>query len=285
VQLWPLILLMCLMGILLIWRHGLSIKVEKLNVPVAGLPEEFSGFKIAHLSDLHGRRMAPEGLVAEIIRASGADIVVITGDFVTHDAKEVEEFLPLLAALSSITPVYAVSGNHDYKAGWEKIAKSLAGAGVTVLDDAHVALTRQSARLFLVGVRDPFSGRGDLAKAMPEDAPNEVCVLLAHSPSYFEAFAKAGRFTAEQTLLRRVALTLCGHTHGGQIKLPLVGAVTNGSRRLFPRDYVEGLSWQGAGWLYISRGIGWVILPLRLLSRPEVAIITLLSHRDGAFET
>ena len=277
-----------LVGVLLVlglWWYSLSLQVKKLTIPVEGLPHEFAGLKIAHISDLHGRALSPDGTLARAIREAQVDFVTISGDFVTHRVQEIKAFLPFLGALSTEMPIYAVSGNHDHDAGWDEVAAELKGVGVTVLDDAHVVLQRQAARVYVVGVRDPFSGRGNLAQAMPPESPNEVCLLLAHSPSYFEAFAKAGRFREERAILRRVALTLCGHTHGGQVKLPLVGAITNGSRRLFPRDYIEGLSWEGTGWLYISRGIGWVILPLRFLSRPEVAIITLVSRRDGAFAT
>ena len=277
-----------LLGALLVawvWWYSLSLEVKKLTIPLEGLPPEFVGFRIAHISDLHGQALSADGVLARAIRAARADILVITGDFVTHGVSETQAFLPFLKALAPEMPIYAVGGNHDHDAGWAQVAAKLKSVGVNVLDDAHVALNREEARIYLVGVRDPFSGRGNLAQAMPPESNGEVCLLLAHSPSYFEAFAKAGRFRAERAILRRVALTLCGHTHGGQIKLPLVGAVTNGSRRLFPRDYVEGLSWEGTGWLYISRGIGWVILPLRFLSRPEVAIITLVSRRDGAFAT
>jgi len=281
---WVLLLLSTLL-VAGLWWHSLSIQVKKVTIPVVCLPHEFEGFKIAHISDLHGRALSPDGALARAIREARADIVTITGDFVTKGFLEVQAFLPFLESLSSELPVFAVSGNHDHDAGWEQVAAKLRSVGVTVLDDGHMAITRAGARVFVVGVRDPFSGRGNLAQAMPPESNGEVCLLLAHSPSYFEAFAKAGRFRTERAILRRVALTLCGHTHGGQIKLPLVGAVTNGSRRLFPRDYVEGLSWEGTGWLYISRGIGWVILPLRFLSRPEVAIITLVSRRDGAFAT
>ena len=281
---WALLLLSTLL-VAGLWWHSLSIQVKKVTIPVVCLPHEFEGFKIAHISDLHGRALSGDGMLARTIREAQVDFVTISGDFVTHRIQEMQAFLPFLAALSQEMPIYAVSGNHDHDAGWEQVADKLKSVGVKVLDDAHVAVTRAEARIFIVGVRDPFSGRGNLAQAMPPESNGEVCLLLAHSPSYFEAFAKAGRFRTERAILRRVALTLCGHTHGGQIKLPLVGAVTNGSRRLFPRDYVEGLSWEGTGWLYISRGVGWVILPLRFLARPEVAIITLVSRRDGAFAT
>ncbi|MDP3058033.1 MAG: metallophosphoesterase, partial [bacterium] len=79
----------------------------------------------------------------------------------------------------------------------------------------------------------------------------------------------------DQPLLHQVALTISGHTHGGQIRLPFFGAPSNASGRLFPKDYVEGLSWEGYGWLYISRGLGVSLLPIRFLAPAEVTIIKL----------
>ncbi|MBT9152249.1 MAG: hypothetical protein DDT35_00463 [Firmicutes bacterium] len=257
-----------------LWWHAMQLKVERFVVPMANLPPEFAGFTIAHLSDLHGQKIAIDGLVARSIRAAKVNAIAITGDFVTHRVDEVAAFLPFLQSMTTLAPVIAVSGNHDHDVGWEQVASRLRSAGVTVLSDEHFALRRGVAQLFIVGVRDPFSGRGDLARAMPKDTGATI-VLLAHSPAYFESYAGSGRFAHEQSLLARVGLTLCGHTHGGQIKMPLVGAVTNGSKRLFPLDYVEGLSRRGKNYLYISRGLGWVIVPVRFLSRPEVAILTL----------
>jgi len=266
-----------------ILHESTSLAVERVEVPIAGLPQEFDGFKIAQITDIHGRRLDPAGALVAEVMAARPDIIAATGDFVDDSLSELSRVTPLLRALAEITPIYAVSGNHDYRAGWSSVAAELRQCGVTVLENDHVSLGRGAGRLVLAGISDPTTRRHDLRAAIPEDSAVPV-ILLAHGPALFQRLRDAGHGgdvqagdvqSGESALLSKVALTIVGHTHGGQMKLPLIGAVSNASGRPFPRSYVEGLSWEGSGWLYISRGLGYTILPLRFLSRPELTIITL----------
>jgi predicted MPP superfamily phosphohydrolase len=268
------------------WQSS-ALAVERVTITLPQLPAEFDGFTIAHISDIHGRRIDPRGFLVETVRAAGVDMIAATGDFVDGRAQEMDAVVPLLAALADVAPVYAVSGNHDHWAGWGQVAASLTSAGAVVLDNANVILARGGASIMLAGVADPATRRADLMAAVPA-APPDVVILLAHAAHLHEEYARlygrGGRATAVEEprltgaglhRLELVSLTLAGHTHGGQIKLPLVGALSNASGRAFPREYVEGLTWEGHGWLYINRGLGYTILPLRLLSRPELTLITL----------
>lgn len=258
------------------------LSVEHVDIPIEGLPSDFAGFRIVQLSDLHGRRLNPAGREARAVREAEADIIVITGDFVSHSATEIDGIVPFLQTLSAAAPVYAVSGNHDYWTDWPYIAEKLEEAGVKVLQNEHTVLRRGEARVILAGVNDPFTGHGDLAAALPE-AADTVVILLAHAPTWFfpeRATQTSAGDAAEQNrqLLGQVSLTLAGHTHGGQIKLPFLGALTTASGQLFPRTHVEGLSREeNSGWLYINRGLGQVYLPVRFLSRAEITVINLYS--------
>ena len=259
--------------------------VEYVEIPISGLPAEFDGFRIAQISDLHGRRMNPAGREVRAIRAAGVDIVAVTGDFVTGKAADLDCNLPFLQELAAVAPLYAVSGNHDYWTDWPYIAGRLRETGIAVLENAHVRLSQGDAEIILAGVCDPFTGRDDLGRALPKES-DTVVLLLAHAPTWFAPVDQAGAgggppVADRQPLLDRISLTLAGHTHGGQIKLPLLGAVTTASGRLFPRTHVEGLSREGNGWLYINRGLGHVYLPVRFLARPEVTVITLRRDDDG----
>lgn len=258
-----------------LWQ-SYHIVTEKHTIEIIGLPRAFDGFRIVHLSDLHGRRLNVEGHTYSIIKQANPDIVVITGDFVSYNVSEIDNYFEFLESLASFVPVYAVSGNHDYGAGWPQVKARLEKAGLTVLDNTHKFIYAKGERICLVGVSDPFSGRANLYAAMPEDL-SETIILLAHSPTWFEASPFSKKFEQEIQLLKNVALTLSGHTHGGQIKIPFVGPLTTASGRLFPQDYIEGLSWEGYGWLYISRGIGYAFVPIRFLSPPEVAVLELKS--------
>lgn len=252
-----------------------SLAVEKVDVPIPGLPAEFDGFTIVQVTDLHGRRLDPAGALIAAAKAARPDIIAATGDFVDGDVSELDGIVPLLNALAAIAPTYAVSGNHDYLAGWDAVAKALRGCGVAVLENEHVSLVRGRSEVTLAGVSDPVTRRHDLRAAIPEEPAGPI-VLLAHGPELHRRL-REGRDDGQLGLLSHVSLTLVGHTHGGQIKIPFIGAVTNASGRAFPRTYVEGLTWEGAGWLYISRGIGYTIFPLRFLSRAELTVLTLRS--------
>jgi len=262
-----------LVATLVVWVvwETIALSVLHVEVPIAGLPHEFDGFRLAHISDWHGHPFNPQGREVQAIRASQVDVIVATGDFVhRRSVQGARRIMPFAQALVKIAPVYAVSGNHDHRTDWPYIAKRLQQAGVTALENTHVRLKRGNGELILAGVSDPDTGHARLDEALPADN-DAVVVLLAHTPQWFEPW----NATRVPTALKRVSLTLVGHTHGGQVKLPWLGAVTTASGRLFPPSHVEGLSREGNGWLYINRGLSQGELAFRFLSRREVTIITL----------
>ncbi len=264
------VLLIVALGSWIVWET-VTLSVEYVDVPIEGLPPEFDGFRIAQVGDLHGKRFDPAGREAQSIREAGVDLIAATGDFVHRNSiADIDRILPFMQALIEIAPVYAVSGNHDHWTDWPYIATRLRGVGVNVLDNSHVRISRGAGEIILVGVSDPYTGHGSLAQALPAQ-DDAVIVLLAHAPTWFEPW-NADKAPAKLNL---VSLTLAGHTHGGQVKLPFLGAVTTASGRLFPPSHVEGLSREGNGWLYINRGLGQGGVGIRFLSRREVTIITL----------
>lgn len=278
------IILLSLVGIVAIylWENKV-IEVVRVEVPIKGLAPDLDGFSIAQLSDLHGRRLNGRWVKEQLTKAN-VDAIALTGDYVrAAELNGMAQLEPLLAMLPQIAPTFAVSGNHDIAAGWPQIAMLLRQQGITVLDDTYTTMTRGDAQLVIAGISYPHDSLSNLERALR--STTDPIVLLAHSPRLFmqerivdylgEPVMKREEMMAYTELAERPALTLVGHTHGGQIKLPLLGAVTTASGELFPRHYIEGLSWEGSGWLYISRGLGYTGLPLRFLSRPELTIITL----------
>jgi predicted MPP superfamily phosphohydrolase len=255
-----------------------SIALTRVDVPIAGLPPEFDGFRVLHVTDIHGRRLDPQGWLVAAIRAARPDVIAATGDFVDSSVKELAAITPFLRELAGIAPTYAVSGNHDYLAGWPAVASALRECGITVLENRSAQIRRGGCAIVLAGISDPMTRRHDLAAAIPSGGESPV-ILLSHAPFLHQRLREDGErdpsVAAALAPLKSVALTLAGHTHGGQIKLPLIGALSNASGRPFPRSYVEGLSWEGYGWLYISRGLGYTIMPLRFLARAEATILTL----------
>ncbi|HEY1013039.1 MAG TPA: metallophosphoesterase, partial [Herpetosiphonaceae bacterium] len=236
-----------------------DLRIERHSIPVAGLPAGLDGLRIGQLSDMHfgpwySRRCLAAALAA--LRREQPDLIALTGDFIDR-VGALPELGRLLAGLSAPLGVWACLGNHDYWSDPGAVARALDELGVRVLVNGHGAVRRGGAALTVAGVADPWFGAPDLAAALA-GAPDAPVVLLAHAPDYAD---KTGR---------RIALQLSGHAHAGHVNLPLLGPLVV---PLMGERYRNGLYRAGAGWLYVSRGLGG--LPIRLGAPPEAAILTL----------
>ena len=218
--------------------------------------------RVAHLSDLHFGVWLGENVVKSWIDATLAeapDVVLITGDFVDRTTGDVAPLLRQLARLHAPLGVYGVLGNHDYDRGaafLSEFKQGLERANVTLLVNDGVSLRDD---LFLAGSDDLWKGRPDLAKTLANRPAEQACLLMAHNPDLLP-------------ILENIDLTLCGHTHGGQVKLPLVGAVMTGSK--YGSRFLEGWIHEPVT-AYVSRGLGMSGLPLRFASRAELAMLEL----------
>jgi predicted MPP superfamily phosphohydrolase len=256
---------------------GYSREIEPEWVEIADVPltlprlaVEFDGYRIAHLTDIHlDRETAPE-YTAEVLRLTNAqrpDLVAITGDFVTHDP---ERFAPplagLLRGLEARDGVVAVLGNHDHWTDAAAVRRVIEDGGAVLLDNAVRTLRRGSAALHVAGLDDWWSGEPDLDAVLRLLPADGAAVLLVHEPDAADAVAAEQRFD----------LQLSGHSHGGQVRLPLVGPL-----RLPPygRRYPAGLYRVEGMRLYTSRGVGVVAPRVRFNCRPEIAVVSL--HRDA----
>ena len=254
------------------WVEPTWLKVRRLTLPLYRLPMEFDGFRIVHLSDLHmGSTVPSEFLqhVMQTVQKLAPDLVVLTGDFVHTKPDEVAELTTLLRHLQAPSGVFAVLGNHDYGANYpgdsrllgveDVVITALERAGITVLRNDWVPITAGAHRFALMGVDELWSGQASVAplRTVPTAYSR---VVLCHNPDVF-SFLPAQNFD----------LLLCGHTHGGQVRLPpfppLLTATTN--RRLW-----GGLTAHEHSWVFVSRGIGYT-WRVRFASRPECVEITL----------
>jgi len=250
--------------------------VEHVDVVLgfASLPAEFSGLRIGLLSDLHfpGRAVALLPHVRNWALAREVDLWAVTGDLV--DGKRgMGPARELIAALSAPYGVYAVAGNNDNRVfgPGAPATAALEGMGATVLRNRSVLLRRDRAELPLVGVDDPSRLRDDLAAAMRGVDDHPFKLLLAHSPGVVFRAAAAG-----------ASLVLSGHTHGGQIRLPRIGALAARTRqRGCGRKMAAGLFSVDDTAVYVSRGLGTSLLPVRILCPPEVTTITLLREEPA----
>ena len=220
--------------------------------------------RVVHLTDLHYGLYIQEGSLEgwlEATLAEAPDLVLITGDFVdTRGWGSLEPLTRGLARLDAPLGVWAVWGNHDYHNyffGLGRVRKSLEGAGVRVLVNEGVRVRND---LFLAGLDDLWYGQPDMNAALSERPAGAATLLMSHNPDVLPEVPV------------EVGLTLCGHTHGGQVKVPGVGPVVTSSK--FGRRFAEG--WvEAPARGFVSRGLGFSLLPVRLNCRAEVVVIDL----------
>ncbi|MDW8326890.1 MAG: metallophosphoesterase [Anaerolineales bacterium] len=252
------------------WRYRLvpeQLTVERVTIRLPHLPRAFHGFTLVQLSDFHyGPLVEPASLsiAFDVARALRPDLFVVTGDFVSRLTRAEGEWLQReLSRLSATEGAFAVLGNHDWWEDGDRVAEAVEAAGVRVLRNEHVVLQRDGAALYLAGVDDVRAGADDLPCAL-HGIPPEACVLLlAHEPYFAETAARTGR----------VALQLSGHSHGGQVRVPILEPLILWG--LGHHKYPRGLNRVSEMLVYTNRGLGVVGLPLRYNCPPEVTHLTL----------
>ena len=237
-------------------RHALQLTEATLEV--AGLPPELDGFRIGLITDVHRSQwVSHEDVVhaCETLMRARPDLVALCGDYVSFGDRDYA--VPAAESLSSLSApqgVFAVLGNHDDD---HEMTPPLTAQGITVLNNARTRLSIRGATLELAGIRFWTRRQSDIADVLK--GATGTTVLLAHDPR---------RLTEAAAL--NVPLVLSGHTHGGQIVLPVGGAI---AAQKFP--VVAGIGKRRSTTLFVSRGVGTVYVPIRLNCPPEVSVLTL----------
>jgi len=241
-----------------------SIAVKRYTIVISKLPIEFQGFTILHLTDLHSKEYGEsQRYLIELINRQNFDAVAITGDLVDKSNPSMEPAISLVKGLQS-KPVFFVPGNHEWWTNYQ-IKSPLKDLGVHILENGHFRYNIEKSHIWIMGVDDPFLGRDQLDMALKDVSDSVPKVLLAHAPNIFPKAIKDN-----------IDLVLVGHTHGGQVRLPLVGAVIAPGQGLFPElDY--GLFTSGSTNMIINGGLGESVLPIRFYNRPEIVLVTLVS--------
>jgi predicted MPP superfamily phosphohydrolase len=252
------------------WRYRLDagqLAVERMTIHLPRLPRAFHGFTIVQLSDFHyGPLVEPNSLRAAFDAANALkpDLSVVTGDFVSRlTCGEADRVTRELSRLRAPEGVVAVLGNHDWWEEGDEVAEAVRAAGVKLLRNEHVALRRDGAALYVAGVDDVRADADDLPRTLRGIPPDGCVVLLAHEPYFADTAARTGR----------VALQLSGHSHGGQIRIPILEPLV--LRATGHHRYPRGLNRVGELQVYTNRGLGVVGLPLRYDCPPEVTHLTL----------
>jgi len=252
-------------------------KIVRQAITLPRWPARLDGFTIAHLSDFHydpHYSIRPLKAAIGMVNDLHPDLVVLTGDFVSFPllgpnaskaAWAAEPCAQLLRQLQAPHGLWAVLGNHDHFTDPNRVTSALRAQGIRVLANESAPIERDGARFWLAGINDVFSETANLDRTLESVPGTEATILLAHEPDYADHVAR-------QANRHSVDLQLSGHSHGGQVRVPLVGPVYLPE---LARKYVWGLYKIGPLTLYTNPGVGTVGIPVRWNCPPEVTLLTL----------
>ncbi|MDP2211657.1 MAG: metallophosphoesterase [Candidatus Aquicultor sp.] len=271
-----------LLGFFLYFENN-SVVVTHLEIKDEKVPAEFDGFKILHLSDLHSKSFGQnQHTLVDMIKENRPDIIAFTGDLVDREHYDDEAGITLLGQAAKVAPVYYVTGNHEWWAGrFDELEPKLVKAGVNVLRDENISIKVEDQSIQIVGIDDIAGSNGaaawherlevgsdkavrsDLDKALEGLRAGDFKILLAHRPEHVSTYSSYP-----------INLVLCGHAHGGQVRLPFVGGLIAPDQGFFPK-YTTGAHKLGDTTMVVNRGLGNSVVPQRIFNRPEIIIVTL----------
>lgn len=256
----------CLMGSYPVFIERYLTQFNRYRIPVPNLPAAFQGLRIAQVSDAHCGRLMPRWFVnylLERVNRAGADVIVCTGDYIHgRDAAQIEVVWPMLCELRAPLGVYSVLGNHDHWGSAERSLYWLERSGQNLRGKA-IALEKDGERLWLAGIGDLWEDPFPVDSVLSQIPERDCRIVLAHNPD-----------SADTPFSGRIDLMLSGHTHGGQVRIPFGGAPVLPVKN---KTYSSGLKMSTKQQrVFISRGIGWAIYPVRFNCYPEIPILELI---------
>jgi uncharacterized protein len=260
-----------LIAALAIWAFFIEpnrLTVRHQTIQISEWPKELSGIRIAVISDIHvGSRFIDDDKLRLIVRRTNElqpSLIVILGDYITRDTNPPESFAPILKDLNAPLGVYSVLGNHDWWFDGNRVRAALEANGVRVLDDESTELRLQSGSFWLVGLADLWTRPQRIEQTIAQIPHGRPIIAITHNPDIFPKVPS------------RVQLLLAGHTHGGQVRFPLIGTVVQASD--YGERYVRGHVFEQNHHLFVTTGIGTSIVPVRFSVPPEIVMLTLESQ-------
>jgi predicted MPP superfamily phosphohydrolase len=260
---------------LLLALYSLFIEPNRLilretTITLPAWPEEFKGLRIAVFSDLHAGSphitLDKIRRVVEMTNASQPDLILLPGDFVIQDVVggkfiAPEVFAMELKNLKAVNGVFATLGNHDWWYNAARIRQVLEKAGIRVLENQTEKIERNGTIIWLAGLSDLWGGNPKIEDTLKQITDNAPVIAITHNPDLFPAIPS------------RIALTITGHSHGGQVALPLIGRPVVPSK--FGQRYAIGHIVEAGKHLFVTSGIGTSIFPVRFGVPPEVSVLTI----------
>jgi uncharacterized protein len=263
--------LACLIGSYPVFMERYFLQVNRYRVPIPRLPDPFHGFTIVQLTDLHYGFLEPLSFLEQVVEKTNSlkkDVVVCTGDYVlkrgggAEKNRKIEKIWPVLSELNAPLGVYSVLGNHDHWVDTARSVYSLERSGQDLRHRTH-CFEREGKRLWLGGGGDLENDHRSFDTLLQNVPPEDCRIILAHNPDSADT-----EFSAPMDLM------ISGHTHGGQICIPFLGPPYLPVKN---KNYSSGLKASRKGQpVFISKGIGWAIYPVRFNCPPEIAVLELV---------
>lgn len=263
-----------LFGIVL-WEEDCLVTTSHYNIVNEKIPDEFIGYKIAQISDVHSNNSSViKYQLRKYLQKEQPDIIVITGDLVDRQDSPVYLTNEFIKSFEDIAPIYFTTGNHDCEIIQRKdFVQALEALNVKILNDEIEFIDRENESIALIGLGNITDGTEQRTKVSSkiqtilEDnniTEDIFTILLFHKPDAFPAFVKT-----------KIDLALCGHAHGGQIRLPFIGGLYAPNQGILPK-YTSGMFQKEKTTMIVNRGIGNSRFPFRINNHPEISIVTLI---------
>ena len=252
------------------WYENHHLVVTYYDYESNKIVDGLNRYRIVQISDLHNASFGKDNnkLVSRIINLS-PDIVVITGDIVDSSHTDIDAAIQFVQDISKTCPVYYVTGNHEYwldEADRQALMKGLEGAGAVILNNEKVTVSKGTASFELIGLDDKSLGDNTLKSLTDSCSDEDFILVLAHEPQYIQEYS-----------CTKTDLLLSGHAHGGQFILPFIGAVVAPEQGFLPK-YTAGEYQMNEMTMFVSRGLGNSVIPVRLFNDPEIVCIELKSR-------
>lgn len=264
-----LLILLILFLVFSFWQNN-DLTTTKYTYSSEKITTEMDGYKIVQISDLHNKRFGKnQTRLLKAVSKENPDIIVVTGDLA--EPGHTDHAMDFMEGAAKIAPVYYVTGNHE---NWmtddekQKLMKSLSEKGIIILENETKEISCGTESFLIAGLADENLGDDTLHNLL-EETNKEFVLVLAHEPQYLERYSR-----------EKVDLVLTGHAHGGQFRIPFVGGLIAPDQGFFPK-YTSGRHEMSDTVMFISRGLGNSVIPVRVFNRPEIVSIEL--RKNSAF--
>lgn len=263
-----------------IWQNN-SIIISKFDYVNVKIPDDFNHFTIAHVSDLHNKMFGENQVkLLNKVKSISPDIIVITGDLIDRRKYDLDTAIMFVSGAVKIAPVYYVSGNHEAWSGkFSLIKEKLIDSGVHILDNTAFKLSKGTSSIHILGLSDPDfltshymdgTNTSKMEKQLNIWSTDEnFKILLSHRPELFDLYYE-----------NKMDLIFTGHAHGGQVRIPGIGGLVAPDQGIFPQ-YTSGRYNRNLSTMFVSRGLGNSVAPIRIFNRPEIVAVTLKNNKQN----